>query len=166
MLFRSYGHPVPRVGGELQGTGPAFGAKVLRTDFTPDRDTVVYDLSGAYPAKVPIVKLERTVVFDRKANEITVSDEVEFAEPTAFESPVIALEKPVVGVDKAHFTLRRAGASASLGIEVSVQGGEWEMREEFIPNPHRVQPYRLAVAFREPIRKGIIAFRYRLESRR
>ncbi len=62
----------------------------------------------------------------------------------------------------AHFTLRRAGASTSLGVEVSVQGGEWEMREEFITNPHRVQPYRLAVAFREPIRKGMIAFRYRV----
>lgn len=159
-VLNSYGHPVPRVGGCLQGTGPAFGAKVLKTEFTVDRDTVVYDLSGAYPAKVPIVKLVRTVVFDRKADEITVRDEVEFAEPTAFESPLIAQEKPVVGADKAHFTLRRG--EASLDVAVSAEGGEWDVREELIENPHRVQPYRLAVAFRQPIRKGTIDFRYRL----
>ena len=161
-VLNSYGHPVPRVGGELQGTGPAFGAKVLRTDFTSDRDTVVYDLSGAYPAKVPIVKLERTVVFDRKANEITVSDEVEFAEPTAFESPVIAWEKPRMNADWNRFSLVRKGVDESLDVTVDVHGGEWDMREEFIENPRRVQPYRLAVAFREPILKGQIAFRYRL----
>ena len=50
----------------------------------------------------------------------------------------------------------------SLDVTVDVRGGEWDMREEFIENPRRVQPYRLAVAFREPIRKGMIAFRYRL----
>ena len=159
-VLNSYGHPVPRVGGCLQGTGPAFGAKVLKTEFTVDRDTVVYDLSGAYPAKVPIVKLVRTVVFDRKADEITVRDEVEFAEPTAFESPLIAQEKPVAGADKAHFTMRRG--ETSLDVVVSAEGGEWDVREELIENPHRVQPYRLAVAFRQPVRKGTIEFRYRL----
>ncbi|MBQ6008895.1 MAG: NPCBM/NEW2 domain-containing protein [Kiritimatiellae bacterium] len=159
-VLNSYGHPVPRVGGRLQGTGPAFGAQVLKTEFTADRDTVVYDLADAYPAKVPVVKLVRTVVFDRKVDEITVRDEVVFAEPTAFESPVIAQEKPVAGVDKAHFTLRRG--DASLDVEVSVEGGEWNVREELVENPHRVQPYRLAVAFRQPVRKGMIEFRYRL----
>ena len=164
-VLNSYGHPVPRVGGELQGTGPAFGAKVLRTDFSPDRDTIVYDLSGAYPAKVPIVKLERTVVFDRKTNEITVSDEVVFAEPTAFESPVIAWEKQRMNAERNRFSLVRKGVDESLDVAVDVRGGEWDMCEEFIENPRRVQPYRLAVAFREPILKGLIAFRYRLDVR-
>ena len=161
-VLNSYGHPVPRVGGKLQGAGPAFGAKVIKTEFTPDRDTIVYDLAGAFPAEVPIVKLVRTVAFDRNTDEVSVVDEAEFAEPTAFESPVIAWEKPQPGADKAHFTLTRVGAAGALDVEVSVDGGEWDMHEEFIANPNRVQPYRLAVTFRELVRKGTIGIRYRL----
>jgi hypothetical protein len=91
-----------------------------------------------------------------------VSDEVEFAEPTAFESPVIAWEKPRMNAEQNRFSLVRKGMDESLDVTVDVHGGEWDMREEFIENPRRVQPYRLAVAFREPILKGQIAFRYRL----
>ena len=160
-VLNSYAHPVPCVGGELQGTGPAFGAKVLKTDFTEDRDTIVYDLAPAYPAKVPIVKLVRTAVFDRKAGEITVADEVEFAEPTAFETPVIAWNKPIPGKDRGHFRLGN-GKGRELEVSIGVRGGDWELTDEFIENPGRTQPHRLAIALREPVLKATIGVRYRL----
>ena len=161
-VLNSYGHPVPLVGGELQGGGPAFGAKLVRTDFSDDRDVVVYDLSGAYPAKVPIVKLLRTAIFDRKTDSVTVVDEVEFAAPTTFESPVVAWDRPVRGRSRNTFSLGCAEVDETLGVTVVAQGGEWDLRETFIENPGRTQPYRLAVAFRAPILKGTVAVRYRL----
>ena len=67
-----------------------------------------------------------------------------------------------MNADRNRFSLVRKGVDESLDVTVDVRGGEWDMREEFIENPRRVQPYRLAVAFRKPIRKGLIAFRYRV----
>lgn len=161
-VLNSFAHPVPRVGGALQGTGPAFGAKVLETEFTDERDKVVLDLADAYPAAVPIVKLIRTAVFNRKEGAVTVVDTAEFAAPTAFESPVIAWTKPAPGKDKSHFVLSRPGMKETLDVSVAVHGGEWTVSNAFVENPGRTQPYRVSVAMREPVLKAEISFRYRL----
>jgi len=165
-VLNSYAHPVPRVAGERQGGGPAFGAKVLRTEFTSDRDTVVYDLAGAYPAKVPLVKLVRTVTFERTARAVTVTDDVEFAEPRAFETPVIAWRKPHAGADAAHFHIVQPGRTDLLSVAVSATGGAWERTDELVRNPGRTEPWRVAIRFREPILKGSVTIRYTLAAPR
>ena len=162
-VLNSFAHPVPRVGGELQGTGPAFGAKLLSTDFTPDEDWVAYDLAGAYPAKVPIVKLVRSATFDRSQNAVVITDEAEFAEPTAFESPVIAWFKAKPGKDRAHYLLP-TGGKEELELSITAEGGAWEMREEFVENPGRTQPYRMAIAFVKPVLKAKVRVRFAIAS--
>jgi len=46
-VLNSFGHPVPRVAGQLQETGAKAAARVLKTDFTDAADTLVLDLSAA-----------------------------------------------------------------------------------------------------------------------
>lgn len=162
-VLNSYAHPVPRVGGELQGTGPAFGARLVKTDFSDGVDTIVYDLAGAYPAKVPIERLLRTATFNRKEGTIAVTDEAVFAAPTAFESPVIAWRKPIHGTAKGVFQIPTGGPEA-MDVTVRAEGGDWKLSEEFIENPHRTQPYRVAVAFEKPVLSAKITVVYRLGS--
>jgi len=47
-LLNSFGHPVPRIAGQLQRTGRKAAAGVLRTDWTDAADTLVLDLRSAY----------------------------------------------------------------------------------------------------------------------
>jgi hypothetical protein len=89
--LNSYGHPVPVVAGHLQETGGKARARVLKTDFTPEVDTFVLDLSAAYD--VPdLRRLERTLVYSRAGRgHITITDTVEFATPQAFETALTTL---------------------------------------------------------------------------
>ena len=160
-VLNSHAHPVPRVGGELQGTGPAFGARLVKTDFSDEADTIVYDLAGAYPAKVPIERLLRTATFNRKAGTIAVTDEAVFAAPTTFESPVIAWRKPIFKGEKGAFQIPTGGPEA-MDVTVRAEGGDWKLSEEFIENPHRTQPYRVAVAFEKPVQSAKITVVYHL----
>ena len=50
-VLNSFGHPVPRVAGQLQRTGRAAAAQVLKLEQTDDCDTLQLDLSSAYPVK-------------------------------------------------------------------------------------------------------------------
>ena len=89
-VLNSYAHPVPRFGGVLQGTGAEYKAKVVRTDFTPERDTVVLDLSGAYPAGANLDSFIRTFTFVRgKSAAFEIEDDIRFKTPTAVEEPVV-----------------------------------------------------------------------------
>ena len=88
-VLSSYAHPVPVVDGMLQGTGRAFAAKIVRTDFTDAKDEIVFDLTAGYPAKT-LRRLVRTFVFDRTEKRFAVRDEAEFSEPTAFAEAWIA----------------------------------------------------------------------------
>ena len=81
-VLNSFGHAVPRVAGRLQETGRQAAAKILKTDFTDQADTLLMDISSAYKVE-GLKKLERTFVFSRAgAGKLTVSDAVEFDEPT------------------------------------------------------------------------------------
>lgn len=140
-VINSYGHPVPRVGGTLQPTGRKFAAKVLKTDFTETRDTVVLDLVGAY-ACPSLKKLERTFVFDRVARTATITDSVAFTQPTAFESPYMTVEPDAL---RGH-------------VSVSATGGAWERTEESFENPNRPTPHRTAVRFKEPVTDATVSF--------
>ena len=87
-VLNSYAHPVPVVGGQLQRTGRAAAAKVLRADFTDAKDEVAIEYASAYA--VPALKsLVRTLSFDRVRNVLTVSDHLVCSEPTTFEVPVV-----------------------------------------------------------------------------
>lgn len=143
-VINSYGHPVPQVGGRLQMRGREFAAKVLRTEFTAARDTVVLDLRGGYECPA-LSALERTFAFDRTSRTITVTDRVRFTEPTAFESPVTTVRPDLL---KPH-------------LSISAAGGAWERADEDIPNPGLQTVRRIAVRFTEPVTEATVTFTFR-----
>lgn len=88
-LLNSYGHPVPRIGGQLQLEGPTHQAPTLLTEFSDDTDRMILDLRGAYNCPT-LRKLEREFIYDRRGDgSLTITDTVEFSEPTEFESALI-----------------------------------------------------------------------------
>ena len=66
-VLNSFGHPVPRVAGQLQQTGRQAAAKVLKTEFTDKADTLVLDIRSAYAVK-ELKTLHRTFVFSREGS--------------------------------------------------------------------------------------------------
>ena len=158
-VLNSYGHPVPVVGGKLQGTGAKFKAKVLSRKIT-DGGTgeVVLDLAAAYD--VPTLKsLTRTFVYDRSARSFSVRDQVEFTAPTAFETPFNTYLKdanPTCAVNNG-----RAKVGWNVRPEITVKGGAYEFAEEDIPNPNRIAPHRVAVRFKEPVLSADVTMTYR-----
>lgn len=85
-ILNSYGHPVPVVAGQLQLDATKVVPVVLETRFTDDEDLIRIDLKPAY-AVPALIKLVRTLRFDRRGTgTVTIEDEVEFSEPSAFET--------------------------------------------------------------------------------
>jgi len=88
MMLNSYGHDVPFVGKTMQNSGPTALGKIISTDFTPEKDTLVMDLSTSYP--VPgLKKLVRTFVLDRSVPKLEITDEAEFDQQTDFGTALV-----------------------------------------------------------------------------
>jgi len=149
-LLNSYGHPVPRVAGQLQEAGPQWRATVLAKEFSDDTDRVVLDLRTGYD--VPgLRRLEREFVFDRRGDgSVTVTDHVEFAAPAAFESALITLGQ--VAIDGAR--IRLSDGPAVLVAEVTVEGAELEIVSDTINQPPH--PTRLALRCRGEVRQATV----------
>lgn len=149
-VIGSYGHPVPLVAGRTQSAGAKFAAKVLRTDFGKDRDTVVFDMTAAY--EVPeLVSLVREVTFDRVARSAEVRDRVRFSSPCAFEVPVVTYQDVRATYEKGHFTLV-VPRKGDIDLQLSAPtGGDWRIKSELLFNPLRSSAKRLALSFDKPV---------------
>jgi hypothetical protein len=155
-VLNSYGHPVPRVAGQLQQTGRQAAAKVLKTEFTDKADTLVMDISSAYAVK-DLKKLQRTFVFSREGSgSLTVTDEVEFASPQTFETALITFDK--VNPQPESLILVGEGAS-TVKVSISVPGVKSirvqtnEIHEKL---PGGLVPTRLGIGPGEPVTKAAI----------
>ncbi|MBQ0031534.1 MAG: heparinase II/III family protein, partial [bacterium] len=116
-VLNSYGHPVPRVAGDLQLTGAESKAEIVRRDFAADRDVFAIDISSAYPAtRGKRGALVREVVFDRAAESVMVTDRLRVASPIAFESAVVS-------------------CSDACRLVPTATGGTWHREEKAIENP-------------------------------
>jgi hypothetical protein len=92
-LLNSFGHPVPVVAGQLQRPGRDAEAKVLKTTFTRECDTLVLDIRSAYPVE-SLKKLRRTFLFSRQGRgSLRIVDEVEFSRPSSFGNALITFSK-------------------------------------------------------------------------
>ena len=178
-VLNSFGHPVPRPG-VLQGLGRRYAARIIRTEFRPDRDTVVFDLTGAYPSKT-LRRLHRKFIYDRRAQTVTIRDEADFTEPTEFDDPLTTL----VGVND---RLELVGKRGRLAVEMETSGGEWEWDVRTLDNgrggrpvandapwekwaiwvagktqntPPDGRPRRIAVKFKKPVTSAMVEFRFR-----
>ena len=88
-VMNSFGHPVPRVAGQLQKTGADAKALTVRTEFTDARDTWEMDITSAY-ASPDLIKLTRTFVFTRGGGgRLEIIDHVQFKTPQAFGTAII-----------------------------------------------------------------------------
>ena len=145
-VLSSYAHPVPVVGGCLQSAGAQFAAKVVKTDFSDERDVVVMDIAGAYEVK-SLKSLVRTFVFDRVAKTFRVTDRVEFTSPTEFEEAYTT------------FDGRKFG-KVDVAVAVAA-GGEVVRSSERVDNPERISPVRHAVRFAAPVAAAEITFTFK-----
>jgi hypothetical protein len=154
-VLNSFGHPVPRVAGQLQATGRKAEARVLKTEFTDQADTLVLDLRSAYPVK-ELQTLRRSFVFSREgAGSLTVTDEVRLGSPGEFETALITFEpwkqispgKLVVGT----------GANA-VQVDIDARGQKYQVNSQEIHEdlPGKRIPVRIGLAFTEPVTEGII----------
>ncbi len=151
-VLNSFGHPVPRIADTLQKTGRDAAAKVLKAELTDRADRLTLDLRSAYPAP-GLEKLERTFVFSRQGRgSLAVTDEVQLAEPAAFETALITLSK--WRADGAG--LRIGEGDAALRVAIDAGGAAFTIADEEIhENLSRGRvPVRLAVRLNEPVRSA------------
>ena len=142
-VLNSYGHPVPRVGGELQLTGAASKAEIVRRDFTADRDVFALDISSAYPAtRGKKGALVREVVFDRAAESVTVTDRLRVASPVAFESAVVSY-------------------SDACPLVPTATSATWHREEKAIENPGKRTAHRFAVVFDAPVANADVIWSFK-----
>jgi len=114
-VMNSFGHPVPRVAGQLQKTGADAKAVTVRTEFTDARDTWEMDITSAY-ASPDLIKLTRTFIFTRDdGGKLEIIDQVQFKTPQSFGNAVILRpeqkRKPLEGN---RFRVSSSGKSADI----------------------------------------------------
>lgn len=140
-VLNSFGHPVPVIGGMLQGTGRQFSAKVLKAECCEDTSEIVLELKGAYD--VPTLRsFTRTFRFDVAAAAFTVTDRFCFSEPTALEEAYVTWDEPVqVDVD-----VRSGGRTVCGGRDLA--------------NPGSPRRHRHSIAFCEKVREAEVVFTF------
>ena len=162
-IINSYGHPVPVLNGALQMQGAKFAGKVLSTEFTERRDTVTFDLLGAYePAAAKASSLVRTFTYDREAHTVTVADKVAFDGMGTFSVPVVTAGTFEPGGAEGVYGLFLPGKARKMAakVDVRVQGAKWRMEHERIDNPNRVSPNRYAIVLESPVAAAEVVVTY------
>jgi hypothetical protein len=157
-VLNSFGHAVPVVGGQLQSSGAASRAVVLRTDFTEAADTLELDLHHAY--SVPTLQtLQRTFIYQRGDQpSLTVRDEVKFSQPDSFETTLVTWG-----------TVREAGLNmleitdghSTVQVAIATQGRAFHWRQETIHEDVQTKrnPTRIGIRLDEKISDGIVSLR-------
>jgi hypothetical protein len=154
-VLNSFGHPVPRVAGQLQVPGREAAAKVLKADFTDDADTLVLDLASAYKVK-ELKKLVRTFVYSRQGNgKLTVTDEVEFDSPQQFGAALITYS-PWKQLDAGHLTVGESPNAAQVAL-ATTSGSLHIVAEELHEDmPDKRIPTRLGIDLVDPVKAAAI----------
>ena len=159
-VLNSFGHPVPRVAGQLQRPGRNAAANVVATEFADSTDTIILDLRQAYAVK-ELEHLQRTFVFSRQgAGSLTVTDEVRFSSPQAFGTALITFSdwkqagdgRLVVGEGK-----------DAVDVEITASGAKFQVAAEEIHEDlsgGRI-PTRLGIDLLEPIREAVVTLTIR-----
>ena len=161
-VLNSFGHPVPRVAGQLQKTGAEARARVLSKTFTDTKDTLILDIASAYD--VPeLEKLERTFEFSRvDSGSLTVTDRVSFSSPQAFETALITFSSWRINGDG---SLTVYDGDTALTVDISVTGSEYEIQTTEIREdlPVKRYPVRLAIVLKEKVKMAVVWVRVGVE---
>jgi hypothetical protein len=154
-VLNSFGHPVPRVAGQLQVPGRQAAARILKTDFTAATDTLEMDIASAYRVE-ELKRLHRTFIFSREgAGRLTVIDEVEFNSPQEFGTALITFS-PWKELEGGQLLVGKS--PDALRVEITATGCKTRMRaaeiHEDLPGGHI--PTRLGIDMAEPVTKATI----------
>ncbi len=154
-VLNSFGHPVPRVAGQLQVEGRQAAAKVLKTDFSDTADTLVLDLKAAYRVK-SLKKLHRTFVFSRVGGgKLTVIDEVEFDSPQAFGTALVTFGPwKQLSSDR----LQVGETPDTVAVDIAAEGATEQVSAEGIHEdmPGGRIPTRIGIDLAKPVTKAKI----------
>lgn len=156
-LLNSFGHPVPRVAGQLQRTGRSAEATIVSKSFSPQRDKIEFDLSSAYDVD-GLEKLTRTFEYYRRDDaRIVIVDRVEFSEPREFESALIT-NKPWRRISPSHYQI--GGSGREIEVKVECVNNEFEFTKTPISEDTggAPQPTRLGFLLAQPARKAELRF--------
>ena len=154
-VLNSYGHPVPRIDGQLQSSGGRAKAKVLATEFTDTADTIALDLRAAYAVKT-LTTLKRTFTYRRTGRgSLTVTDEAAFSAPTTFGTALIT---------HGPWSRRKDGslligkADAAVHVTIDTGGAAFTLTPTELTADVRTptNPTRLAIDLDKPTRQATI----------
>ena len=152
-VLNSFGHPVPRIAGQLQREGRQAAAKVLKAEFTDQADTFVLDIKTPYAVKA-LQELQRTFVFSRQGSgSVQVIDEVEFESPQTFETALITFAEWRQAAPN-----RLVVGEPPEAVQVAIDAGGAAFRVDAQPIKEDLPggriPTRLGIVLGEPVAKA------------
>ena len=157
-MLNSFGHMVPIVAGKLQSSGRQAHGTFISTDFTDDVDTLVADITPAYPEAKELLSLKRTFIFNRKEQTLTVRDDVEFTTPQTFETALVSFDDMAIFDSSVVVSYQNAAVSATVATE----GAGLTFTKGVIDNPNARCPNRIAVKLDKPVQKGAITITFKI----
>ena len=157
-LLNSWGHAVPVVAGELQKPGREYQGKIIKTDFSKDKDSILIDMKKAYTVH-SLVKLDRDFVYDRKADTVRVTDTVEFSRPEKFGTAIVTYGKVKIISDN---ELLISDRNISVKVKITADGGKLKITTAKIneDNGRKDKPTRIGLDFTTPVTKALISVKY------
>ncbi|HEC41477.1 MAG TPA: hypothetical protein ENI20_01435 [Bacteroides sp.] len=171
-ILSSYGHNVPVVDRHLQIAGKEAKAVVISRESSPEKDILKLDLRNSYKVATmdlsdnynleSVLKLMRTFIYDRTGEgSFSVIDEVEYSQPSDFETALMTLGRFEVQDDG---TIIATDKGESLKIEIETGGLPYELIEDHIEEPMRRteyrQPTRLGIRLNKPVASAKIIMKF------
>ncbi len=152
----SYGHSVPVVNGQVQGTGAEFAAQVLeqQTDNAPD--TLLLDLTNAYLPAAGLKSLQRRLTLHRDAPHgwISAADTFAFADaPALVESALTTFNEVTIGENGVLIN----GIHGKIRVGFDPEVVEPRLEEHAVEFDHGVvMVQRIVFALRALAREGVL----------
>lgn len=152
----SFGHSVPVVNGQVQGTGASFAAQLLEHQAGDQTHTLLLDLTNTYPAVAGLQSLQRRLTLHREPphGRIILVDHFVFAdERAAFESVLTTFHGVTLG--ESSVLIQGCHGKIRVGFDPAVVTVRLEAHEiDFDHGPTTVQ--RIVFAVQIAVRAGLV----------
>jgi hypothetical protein len=164
-LLNSFGHPVPKINGQLQKNGRKFEGKIVSKNFSDEKDSCVINMAPAYDLK-EIRKLERNFELTRseadKPNSLTITDVVELESAGIFETALLTYEswKKRDENDKIELFIGEKDKTVHVVVTASADGKPLPLEFSFAEIDEdaiaKKKPTRFSFKMKEPIANAVV----------
>jgi hypothetical protein len=162
-------HNLPLINGYQQGAGAAFGAHDVRYTNNSGAIALQMDLAGAYPKEAGVQHWVRTVKLDKKAGEITITDNYQLLKRAA---PLVQTLMTVCSADITKPGQIVFPVTGGSKVVFEYDAKKWQVQQELMstsrPDEKRVADnwgqrpvYRLLLTNKTPDKKGSLRYRIR-----